>query len=71
MPILCSLFGGFTNWALMVHIVVAQAEPPQIKTFETTTFLQESGFCVQWELFGHLCCFFVCVFFLVVVLVFL
>ena len=51
----------FTNWALMVHIVVAQVEAPhkKEKTCETTTFLQESGFggfWVQWAIWALLWC---------------
>ena len=56
-----------------MHIVVAQVDAPPPKrtnTSETTIFLQEYGFWVQWDLFGHLCWFLICVPYLVFVLVF-
>ena len=57
MPSFVPVFLVVTNWALMVHVVVAQVDPPK-NSSETTSFLQESGFGgfrVQWNLFGHIC----------------
>ena len=59
----------FPNWALMVHIVVAQALPPPKKTSETPSYLHESGFGFNGNFLGTFVVF-VCVSYLVVVLVF-